>query len=214
EGNKHGLKIPYGVSLLVSKENSFYLKLFDLTDTMIKKLVVSSFDITRMNLKNTTIEELFLEDEAAVEFFYSSIGKAELCVEKVSFGSKSNPQSEEVLKLIERVHMGDNVAPKKIKMLVLGRSSFFDFLEEANRAGQKEIHIEDLAVTQNGKDNGPKTETSTRIVVSKRINIRGNTRVLLFIELGPEISHLNIGEIQKQCRSPRIDMPKINIRKE
>ncbi|OIR56173.1 MAG: uncharacterized protein A8A55_3081, partial [Amphiamblys sp. WSBS2006] len=36
EGNKHGLKIPYGVSLLVSKENSFYLKLFDLTDTRIK----------------------------------------------------------------------------------------------------------------------------------------------------------------------------------
>ncbi|OIR56088.1 MAG: uncharacterized protein A8A55_3166, partial [Amphiamblys sp. WSBS2006] len=55
------------------------------------------------------------------------------------------------------------------------------------------------------------TETSTRIVVSKRINIKGNTRVLLFIELGPEISHLNIGEIQRQCRSPRIDMLRISI---
>ncbi|OIR55744.1 MAG: uncharacterized protein A8A55_3511, partial [Amphiamblys sp. WSBS2006] len=54
-------------------------------------------------------------------------------------------------------------------------------------------------------------ETSTKIVVSKRIGIRGNACVLLFIELGPEISHLNIDEIQRQCRSPEIYMPRINI---
>ncbi|OIR57065.1 MAG: uncharacterized protein A8A55_2180, partial [Amphiamblys sp. WSBS2006] len=156
EGDKHGLKIPYGVSLFVNEENSFCLKLFDLTNTKIKKLVLSSFDITRMNLKNTTIEELFLVDEAAVEFFYNSTGRSELCVEKVSFGSKSNPQSETFLKLIERVQ-GGNVTQGKIKRVIFGKSSFFDFLEEANRTGQKEIHVEDLAVTQNGKDNGPKT---------------------------------------------------------
>ncbi|OIR55818.1 MAG: uncharacterized protein A8A55_3437, partial [Amphiamblys sp. WSBS2006] len=54
-------------------------------------------------------------------------------------------------------------------------------------------------------------ETSTRIVVSKRINIKGNACVLLFIELGPEISHLNIDEIQRQCRSPEIKTTRINM---
>ncbi|OIR56536.1 MAG: uncharacterized protein A8A55_2717, partial [Amphiamblys sp. WSBS2006] len=86
EENKSHLKIPYGVSLFVSEENSCYLELFDFTNTEIKKLTVSSFDITKMNLKNTTIEELFLLDEAAVEFFYSSVGRLEFYVEKLSFG--------------------------------------------------------------------------------------------------------------------------------
>ncbi|OIR55709.1 MAG: uncharacterized protein A8A55_3545, partial [Amphiamblys sp. WSBS2006] len=45
EGNKWGLKLPYGVSLFVREENSCCLELFDLTETKIKKLVVSSFDI-------------------------------------------------------------------------------------------------------------------------------------------------------------------------
>ncbi|OIR55574.1 MAG: uncharacterized protein A8A55_3680, partial [Amphiamblys sp. WSBS2006] len=67
----------------------------------------------------------------------------------------------------------------------------------------------ELAVTQTGKYAGPETET--RIVVSKKICITGNARVLLFIELGPEISHLNIDEIQRQCRSPWINIPRINI---
>ncbi|OIR55916.1 MAG: uncharacterized protein A8A55_3336, partial [Amphiamblys sp. WSBS2006] len=48
EGNKWGLKLPYGTSLFISEENSCCLKLFDLTETRIKKLTVSSFDITRM----------------------------------------------------------------------------------------------------------------------------------------------------------------------
>ncbi|OIR58380.1 MAG: uncharacterized protein A8A55_0837 [Amphiamblys sp. WSBS2006] len=209
EGNKTYLKIPYGINLFVSEENSCCLKLFDLTDTKIKKLIVSSFDITRMDLKNTSIEELFLFDEAAVVFFYDSIGRSELCVEKLSFGSKSKPQSEKVLKLIERVHMGDNVTPRKIKRLVLGRGNFFDFLEEANRATQKEIHVEDLFVTQKGKDSGPKE--GTRIVVSKKINVKENACVLRFIELGPEISHLEVDEIQRLCRSPEINIPRINI---
>ncbi|OIR56382.1 MAG: uncharacterized protein A8A55_2871, partial [Amphiamblys sp. WSBS2006] len=86
---------------------------------------------------------------------------------------------------------------------------FFGFLEEARSISQRKIHIEDLVVTQNGKDIGPETET--RIVVSKKIGITGNTRVLLFIELGPEIKHLDIDEIQRQCRSPGIDIPRINM---
>ncbi|OIR57130.1 MAG: uncharacterized protein A8A55_2118 [Amphiamblys sp. WSBS2006] len=163
-----------------------------------------------MNLKNTTIEELFLEDEAAMEFFYNSPGRSELCVEKVSFGSKSTPQNETFLKLIERVQ-GGNVTQGKIKTLVLNRSNFFDFLEEANRTAQKEIHVEELLVTQKGKDSGPETKTSIKIAVSKKVCVRGNVRVLLFIELAPEISHFDICEIQKQCRSPRIDIPRINI---
>ncbi|OIR55576.1 MAG: uncharacterized protein A8A55_3678, partial [Amphiamblys sp. WSBS2006] len=73
EGNKWGLKLPYGVSLFVSEENSCCLDLFDLTETRIKKLTVSSFDITRMDLKNTHIEELVLLDEAALKFFYDSM---------------------------------------------------------------------------------------------------------------------------------------------
>ncbi|OIR56678.1 MAG: uncharacterized protein A8A55_2573 [Amphiamblys sp. WSBS2006] len=209
EGNKWGLKIPYGVSLLVSEKSSGQLKSCDLTDTRIKRLLVSSFDITKIGLKNTTIEELFLTDEAALDFFCNSIEKSELCVEKLSFGSKSNPQSEKVLKLIKRIHEREGVVVRKIQRLVLCRNNFFAFLEEASRTAQKEIHVEDLAVTQSGKDNG--SETSTRIFVSKKISIIGNARVLLFIELGPELSHLDIGELQKQCRSPGIDIPKINI---
>ncbi|OIR55728.1 MAG: uncharacterized protein A8A55_3526, partial [Amphiamblys sp. WSBS2006] len=53
--------------------------------------------------------------------------------------------------------------------------------------------------------------TETRIVVSKKISITGNARVLLFVEFGPELSHFNIDEIQRQCRSPWIDMPRISI---
>ncbi|OIR55638.1 MAG: uncharacterized protein A8A55_3616, partial [Amphiamblys sp. WSBS2006] len=131
-------------------------------------------------------------DEAAVDFFYSSMGRSELCVEKVSFGNKLNPKSENLLKLIRRVHEGETTAPRKIKMLVLGMDNFFDFLEETNRTAQKEIHVEDLLVTQKGRESGPKTETSTRIFVSKKISIKGNARVLLFVELGPEISHFDI----------------------
>ncbi|OIR56040.1 MAG: uncharacterized protein A8A55_3214, partial [Amphiamblys sp. WSBS2006] len=77
--------------------------------------------------------------------------------------------------------------------------------------GQKEIHVEDLLVTQGGKDSGPKEGTNTKIIVSKKINIKGNPCVLRFIELGPEISHLDIDKIQKLCRFPRIDIPRINI---
>ncbi|OIR56472.1 MAG: uncharacterized protein A8A55_2779 [Amphiamblys sp. WSBS2006] len=133
EGNKWGLKLPYGVSLFVSGENSCCLKLFDLTETRIKKLLISSFDITRMNLKNTHIEELVLVDEAALDLFYDSIGRSELSVEKVSFGNCLNPKRETFLRLIERVHKGETTAPRKIKALVLKRDSFFVFLKEARR---------------------------------------------------------------------------------
>ncbi|OIR56338.1 MAG: uncharacterized protein A8A55_2915 [Amphiamblys sp. WSBS2006] len=211
EGNNRGLKLPYGVSLFVSGENSCCLELFDLTETRIKTLFVSSFDITWMNLKNTIIEELFLVDEAALKFFYDSMERCEFYVEKVSFGNNLKKKSEKFLKLIERVHGGEITAPRKIKALVLNRNSFFCFLEEARRISQRKIHVEDLGIIQSGKDTGPGTETSTRIVVSQKIRIRGNARVLLFIELGPELSHLNIDEIQRQCRSPRIYIPKINI---
>ncbi|OIR56514.1 MAG: uncharacterized protein A8A55_2739, partial [Amphiamblys sp. WSBS2006] len=209
EESKYRLKIPYGVSLFITEENSCCLKLFDLTNTKIKKLAVASFDITEMNLKNTTIEELFLLDEMAVEFSYNSIGRSGLCVEKFSFGMNVNPGNESFLKLLERVHKGESVAVRKIKMFVLNRNSFFDFLKEARIIPQKEIHIEDLFVTQNRKDSGH--ETSTRIVVSKKISIKGNPRVLLFIELGPEINYLDIASIQRQCRSLRTDIPRINI---
>ncbi|OIR57129.1 MAG: uncharacterized protein A8A55_2116 [Amphiamblys sp. WSBS2006] len=211
EGNKTYLKIPYGIGMFVNEKNSCYLKLFDLTGTKIKKLTVSSFDITKINLKNTTIEELFLEDEAAVEFFYSSIENHKLCVEKLSFGAKSNLWSGIFLKLIKGVQGGENVAPRKIKTLVFSKRSFFDFLEEARGIPQKEIHVEDLFVAQNGRGSGPETGTSTKIVVSKRINIRGNPCVLLFIELGPELNHLDIDGLQRQCRYLRTDMPRINI---
>ncbi|OIR56487.1 MAG: uncharacterized protein A8A55_2765, partial [Amphiamblys sp. WSBS2006] len=209
EGNKHGLKLPYGVSLFVSEENSCCLELFDLTETRIKKLLMSSFDITRMNLKNTHIEELVLVDEAALEFFYDSIERSEFCVEKVSFGNKLNPKNEKFLKLIERVHGGETPAPKKIKKFTLSRNRFFGFLEGARRISQRKIHVEELVVTQTGKDKGPGTET--RIVVSKKTSVRGNALILLFIEFGPELSHFNIFEIEKQCCSPWIDIPRINI---
>ncbi|OIR57127.1 MAG: uncharacterized protein A8A55_2120, partial [Amphiamblys sp. WSBS2006] len=211
EKRKCGLKIPYGINLFVSEENSFCLKLFDLTDTRIKKLIVSSFDITKMNLKNTTIEELFLTDEASIEFLYSSVGRSEPCVEKFSFGGKSTPNSESFLKLFERVQGGESVAVRKIKMLVLNKNSFFDFLKEARIIPQKEIHVEDLFVIQSGRESGPETSTSTKIVVSKSINIKGNACVLRFVELGPEIGHLDIASIQRQCRSPGMDIPRINI---
>ncbi|OIR55711.1 MAG: uncharacterized protein A8A55_3543, partial [Amphiamblys sp. WSBS2006] len=139
-----------------------------------------------------------------------SMEKSEFYVEKVSFGSKLNPKSEKLLKLIERVHAEEATAPRKIKALALNKNNFFWFLEK-RRATKRKIHIEDLAVTQRGDENGPETETSTRIVVSKRISITGNTCVLLFIELGPEISHLNIDEIQRQCLSPEIVIPRIKI---
>ncbi|OIR56348.1 MAG: uncharacterized protein A8A55_2906, partial [Amphiamblys sp. WSBS2006] len=187
EGNKGDLKLPYGISLLIGEENSCYLELFDLTETKIKKLVVSSFDITKMNLKNTHIEELFLVDEAALVFFYDSMERCEFCVEKVSFGNSLNPKSEEILGLIKLIHEGETTAPRKIKTLVLNRNSFFGFLQKARRITKRRIHVEELAVTQTGKDIGPGTET--RIVVSKKIGITGNARVLLFIELGLELSH-------------------------
>ncbi|OIR57126.1 MAG: uncharacterized protein A8A55_2115, partial [Amphiamblys sp. WSBS2006] len=211
EEDKSYLKIPYGINLFVTEENSCYLKLFDLTDTRIKKVHMSSFDIAKMNLKNTTIEELFLFDEAAVDFFYNSMGRSELCVEKVSFGNKLNPKSENILELIRRVHEGETTAPRKIKTLVFGKGSFFDFIKEASEIPKGKIHVDDLLVTQKGRESGPKIETSTRIVVSKKISIKGNARVLLFIELAPEISHFDICEIQRLCRSPRIDIQKINI---
>ncbi|OIR57483.1 MAG: uncharacterized protein A8A55_1752 [Amphiamblys sp. WSBS2006] len=209
EGNKWGLKLPYRVSLFVSKENSCCLNLFDLTETRIKRLVMSSFDITKMNLKNTHIEELFLFDEATLDFFHKSIENTEFYVEKVSFGNKLNPKSEKFLKLIERVHEGETTAPRKIKKFLLTKNNFFDFLEEARSISQRKIHVEDLTVTQIGKDTGP--ETNTRIVVSKNISIRGNAHVLRFIEFGPKISHLDIDEIQRRCRSPGINIPKIKI---
>ncbi|OIR56604.1 MAG: uncharacterized protein A8A55_2649 [Amphiamblys sp. WSBS2006] len=202
EGNRLGLKLPYGASLFVREENSCYLELFDLIETRIKRLAVSSFDITQMNLKNTHVEELVLVDEEALEFFYNSTENSEFYVEKVSFGNKLNPKSETFLRLIERVHEGETAAPRKIKNLVLGRNSFFGFLEKTRRISQRKIHVEEVVVTQNGKGTGP--ETSTRIVVSKKISITGNARVLLFIELGPELNHLDIDELQRQCRSPRI----------
>ncbi|OIR57485.1 MAG: uncharacterized protein A8A55_1751 [Amphiamblys sp. WSBS2006] len=212
EKNKHRLQIPYGVNLFVSEENSCCLELFDLAETRIKKLAVSSFDVTRMNLKNTHIEELFLVDEAALVFFYDKMERSEFYVERVSFGSRLNPKSEKIFKLIKRVHEGENVAPRKIKKVTLSRDNFFGFLKETSSISQRKIHVEDLAVTQNGKSNGPRTETSTRIVVSKKIGITGSACVLLFIEFGPELSHLNIDEIQRQCHSPEIDIPRINIR--
>ncbi|OIR56308.1 MAG: uncharacterized protein A8A55_2946, partial [Amphiamblys sp. WSBS2006] len=209
EENKHRLQIPYGVSLFIDKKNSCCLKVFDLTETRIKRLLMSSFDITKMDLKNTHIEELVLVDEAALGFFYDSIERSDLYVEKVSFGNKLNPKSEKFLKLIKRVQEGETPAPKKIKILVLSRNSFFGFLEEAGMISQRKIHVEDLAVTQNGKETGP--ETNTRIVVSKKTNIKGNPRVLLFIEFGPEVSHLDIDGLQRQYLSPEIDIQKINI---
>ncbi|OIR56974.1 MAG: uncharacterized protein A8A55_2271 [Amphiamblys sp. WSBS2006] len=132
-------------------------------------------------------------------------------VEKFSFGGKSKPQGKKILKFIERVHGEENVTQGKIKTLVLCRNNFFDFLEEASRTPQKEIHVEELLVTPKWKDNVPETETNTKIVVSKKVNIRGSACVLLFIELSPELNHLDIGELQRQCRYPRIDMPKIGI---
>ncbi|OIR56486.1 MAG: uncharacterized protein A8A55_2767 [Amphiamblys sp. WSBS2006] len=209
EGNKWGLKLPYGVSLFVSEENNFYLELFDLTETKIKRLTASSFDVTKANLKNTHIEELFLVDEAALNFFYDSTENSEFYVENVSFGNKLNTKREKVLKLIERVHWGETTAPKKIKTLVLNRNSFFWFIEEARRISQRKIYVEDLAVTLYGKNKGPEIET--KIVVSKRIRIIGNARVLLFIEFGPELSHLGIDEIQRQCLSPEIEISRINM---
>ncbi|OIR55917.1 MAG: uncharacterized protein A8A55_3337, partial [Amphiamblys sp. WSBS2006] len=132
--------------------------------------------------------------------------RSELCVEKVSFGNCLNPKSEKFLKLIKRVHEGEKAAPRKIKKLALSRNSFFGFLEEARKITKRKIHVEDLSVTQGRKETGP--EIGTRIVVSKKIGIRGSARVLLFIELGPEISHLDIDEIQKQSYT-EIDIPKI-----
>ncbi|OIR55820.1 MAG: uncharacterized protein A8A55_3434, partial [Amphiamblys sp. WSBS2006] len=154
EGNKWELKLPYGVSLFVSEESSWCLDLFDLTETRIKKLAVSSFDITEMNLKNTHIEELVLVDEAALVFFYDSIENTEFYVEKVSFGNNLNPKRETFLKLIERVHGGETTTPRKIKKFTLSRNCFFGFLEETKRIPQRKIHVEELAVTQNGKDKG------------------------------------------------------------
>ncbi|OIR56005.1 MAG: uncharacterized protein A8A55_3249, partial [Amphiamblys sp. WSBS2006] len=183
--------------------------LFDLKETRIKKLFVSSFDITKMNLKNTNIEELFLVDKAALVFFYESIERSEFYVEKVSFGNNLNPKSETFLNLIERVHEGETTAPRKIKTFVLNRDSFFGFLEKTRRITRRKIHVEDLSVTQGGREKRPETET--RIVVSKKISITGNPRVLLFIDLGPEISHLDIKEIQTQCRSPWIPISKIQM---
>ncbi|OIR56023.1 MAG: uncharacterized protein A8A55_3231, partial [Amphiamblys sp. WSBS2006] len=115
------------------------------------------------------------------------------------------------LKLIKPVHEGENVAPRKIKKLVFIKSSFFNFLEETRRIPQGKIHVEDLLVTQNGKESWPKTGTSTRIVVNKKIDIRGKVRVLQFIELGPELNHLDIDELKRQCLSPEIVIPRINI---
>ncbi|OIR55895.1 MAG: uncharacterized protein A8A55_3358, partial [Amphiamblys sp. WSBS2006] len=120
----------------------------------------------------------------------------EFYVEKVSFGNNLKKKSEKFLKLIERVHGGETTAPRKIKALALNKNSFFSFLEETRRIIKRKIHVEELAVTQKGKDKGLGTET--RIVVSKKASIRGNPRVLLFIELGPELSHLNIEEIETQ----------------
>ncbi|OIR56420.1 MAG: uncharacterized protein A8A55_2836, partial [Amphiamblys sp. WSBS2006] len=211
EGNNWGLKLPYGVSLFVSEESSCCLELFDLTDTRIKRLAVSSFDITEMDLKNTHIEELVLVDEAALDLFYDSIENTEFYVEKISLGNKLNPKRKTFLKLIERVHGGEAAAPKKIKRLALNKNNFFSFLEETRRIIKRKIHVEELGIIQSGKDTGPGTETSTRIVVSKRIGIRGSARVLLFIEFGPELNHLSIDGIQRKCRSPEIDIPRINI---
>ncbi|OIR55783.1 MAG: uncharacterized protein A8A55_3471, partial [Amphiamblys sp. WSBS2006] len=200
EENKWELKLPYGVSLFIRKESSYSLELFDLTETRIKRLAVSSFDIAKMKLKNTHIEELFLVNEAALKFFHDSMESSEFCVEKISFGSRLNPKNEKFLKLIKLVHEGETTAPRKIKRLVLNRNSFFVFLKETRRISQRKIHVEELAVTQTGKDIG--SETETRIVVSKKITITGNARVLLFIELGPELNHLSIDGIQTKCRSP------------
>ncbi|OIR58409.1 MAG: uncharacterized protein A8A55_0806 [Amphiamblys sp. WSBS2006] len=209
EGNKWVLKLPYGVSLFISEENSYSLELFDLTETRIKRLAVSSFDITKMNLKNTHIEELVLVDEVALVFFYDSIGRSGFHVEKVSFVNRLNPKSETFLKLIERVHGGETAAPRKIQRFVLNKNIFFWFLEEARSIPQRKIHVEDLIVAQPGKYTGPETET--RIVVSKRINITGSACVLRFIEFGPELSYFNIDEIQRQCRSPEIKTTRINM---
>ncbi|OIR56825.1 MAG: uncharacterized protein A8A55_2423 [Amphiamblys sp. WSBS2006] len=211
EGNKWGLKLPYSVGLFVNEENSCFLELFDLTETKIKRLLVSSFDITRMDLKNTQIEELFLVDEAALVFFYDSIENTEFCVERVSFGSRLNQKNEKFLKLIERVHKGETTAPRKTKKLTLNKNSFFWFLEEARRITKRKIHVEDLGVTQTGNDNRPETETRIMIVVTKRISIIGNASAFLYIELGPEISHINIDEIQRQCLSPEIEIPRISV---
>ncbi|OIR56062.1 MAG: uncharacterized protein A8A55_3191, partial [Amphiamblys sp. WSBS2006] len=106
---------------------------------------------------------------------------------------------------------GETTAPRKIKTLVFGKGSFFDFLKEASEIPKGKIHVDDLLVIQKGRESGPKTETSTRIVVSKKISIKGNARVLLFVELAPEISHLDICEIQRLCLSTIIDIPRINI---
>ncbi|OIR57085.1 MAG: uncharacterized protein A8A55_2162 [Amphiamblys sp. WSBS2006] len=209
EENKLGLKPPYGVGLFVSEESSCSLELFDLTETRIKRLAVSSFDIARMNLENTHIEELVLVDETALVFFYDSMESSEFYVEKISLGNSLNPKNEKFLKLIKRVHGGETTAPKKIKKLALNRNGFFGFLEEARRILRRKIHVEELEVTQSGKDTGPETET--RIVVSKKISLIRNARVLLFIELGPKISHLDIDEIQRQCLSPEIEIPRISV---
>ncbi|OIR58408.1 MAG: uncharacterized protein A8A55_0809 [Amphiamblys sp. WSBS2006] len=211
EGNKWSLKLPYGVSLFVSEESSCCLELFNLTETKIKTLAVSSFDITRIDLKNTHIEELVLVDEVALDFFYDSIGRSGFHVEKVSFGTRLNPKSKKFLNLIKRVQGGETAAPRKIQRFVLNKNSFFVFLEETRSIPPRKIHVEDLAVTIFGKDTGPETGTSTRIAVSKRISIKGNVYVLLFIDFDPELSHLNIDEIQRQRGSPGIKTTKINM---
>ncbi|OIR56367.1 MAG: uncharacterized protein A8A55_2884, partial [Amphiamblys sp. WSBS2006] len=196
EEYKRGLKLPYGVSLFVNKESSYNLELFDLTETRIKRLTVSSFDITKMKFKNTTIEELVLVDGAGLVFFSFSIEmflispsmeRFEFCVEKVSFGNRLNPKNETFLRLIERVQEGETAAPGKIKKLELSRNGFFWFLQKTRKIAKRQIHVEEFAVTQDGEYNG--RETSTKIVVSKKISIRGSARVLLFLEFGPELNH-------------------------
>ncbi|OIR56110.1 MAG: uncharacterized protein A8A55_3144, partial [Amphiamblys sp. WSBS2006] len=133
-----------------------------------------------MNLKSTHIEELVLVDEAALEFFYDSIESSEFSVDKASFGNKLNQKNEKFFKLIKRVHEGGTTTPRKIKKLVLNRDSLFGFLQKTRIITKRKIHVEELIVTQRGNYIGPVTET--RIVVSKRISIRGSACILRFIE--------------------------------
>ncbi|OIR56125.1 MAG: uncharacterized protein A8A55_3129, partial [Amphiamblys sp. WSBS2006] len=204
EENKWGLELPYGVNLFVNEESSCYLELFDLTNTRIKKLCVSSFDIAEVNLKNTHIEELFLVDEAAMEFFYNSMEKTTLKVDQFSFGFESYREDKTISRTLRWIYEQKKPTPRKIKCLSLKKDNLFGLLEEAKRINQREIHVEELSIknykrlTEAQKKVAAQPET--KIFVNKRLELRGNVFVLLYIELSPELKHLKIDGMKENKR--------------
>ncbi|OIR58455.1 MAG: uncharacterized protein A8A55_0769 [Amphiamblys sp. WSBS2006] len=222
------LRIPYGVCLLFSEKSSGCLmKTFCLENTRIKRITAAAFDITKTSfrLQRTRIEELFLSDIVAIRFFYESIEKTqELDIEKLSFGGffcQKDRNASDIDRLLQQkdknilkiIGWGCKRNPKKtspkIKKLLLEKTNFFCFLEEAAKTGEREIHVEELSVAQRGEASAP--ETDTKIFVSKKLKIEGNIRVLLSIVLGPELNHLDFREVQRQCGWSRTKTPEINI---